>query len=312
MRIAMYGTGGTGGYYGARLASAGHEVWFIARGSHLDAIRANGLRVESPTGEMHIHPAHATDNPAEVGEVDLVILAVKTWQVMEAAEAMRPMIGSNTVVIPIQNGVEAPMQVAAVLGKSHVLGAESRIFSLISEPGTIRHVGGPGSITFGELDHQITERATRIKDILESAAIPAMVAPNIDSALWAKLLFVASVGGVGAVSRAPLGITRSQPETRAMITAAMQEIYDVATARGIPLPHNAIETALAFLETQPAQGTSSMQRDIAAGKPSELDAWNGVVDRLGRDVAVPTPVHSFVYHSLLPLERRARGLIDFP
>jgi 2-dehydropantoate 2-reductase len=312
MRIAIYGTGGVGGYYGARLAAAGHDVRFIARGNHLNAIRANGLRVESVAGDVHIHPANVTDTPSEIGEVEFVILAVKTWQVTEAAEAMRPLIGANTVVLPLQNGVEAPAQVAAVLGQSHVLGGETRIFSFIPEPGVIRHVGGPGSITFGELDYQVTERTTRIKEVLEQAAIPATITPNIDSALWAKLLFVASVGGVGAVSRAPLGITRTQPETRAMISAAMQEIYEVATAKGIPLPDNSIETALAFLENQPAQGTSSMQRDIAGGKPSELDAWSGVVDRVGREVGIPTPVHTFIYHSLLPLERRARGLIDFP
>lgn len=311
MRIAIYGTGGVGGYYGARLASAGHEVWFIARGAHLNAIRTNGLRVESGAGDVYIHPANATDTPADIGVVNLVILAVKTWQIVEAAEAMRPLIGADTIVLPLQNGVEASAQVAGIIGQPHVLGGESRVISLIAAPGVIRHVGGLGSITLGELDFRLTERVQVLRDTLNHAAIPTEIAPNIESALWAKLLFVAPVGGVGAVTRAPIGIIRSQPESRAMVQGAMQEIYDVATARGISLPTDAVATALAFLDRQPAQGTASLHRDIIEGKPSELEAWNGAVDRLGREVGVPTPIHTFIYHSLLPLERRARGLLEF-
>jgi 2-dehydropantoate 2-reductase len=311
MRIAIYGTGGVGGYYGARLAGAGHEVWFIARGEHLNAIRANGLRLESGAGDVHVSPTHATDTPADVGIVDLVILAVKTWQVVEAAEAMRPMIGATTMVLPLQNGVEAASQVAGVLGDGHVLGGESRVISLIAAPGVIRHVGGPGSITFGEWDSKITERAEGLRDTLNHAAIPAEISTSIESTLWAKLLFVAPVGGVGSVTRAPIGIMRSQPETRAMVEGAMQEIYEVATARSISLPDDAVRSALAFLDRQPAQGTASLYRDIIAGKPSELEAWNGAVDRLGREVGIATPIHTFIYHALLPLERRARGLLEF-
>lgn len=311
MKIAIYGTGGVGGYYGARLANAGHEVWFIARGAHLNAIRTNGLKVESVAGDVHVHPANATDTPADVGVVDLVILAVKTWQVIEAAEVMRPLIGTDTMVLPLQNGVEAAAQVAGIIGQQHVLGGESRVISLIAAPGVIRHVGGPGSITFGELDSHLSKRATQLHDTLNDAAIPTEIAPNIESALWAKLLFVAPVGGVGAVTRAPIGIIRRQPESRSMVQGAMQEIYDVATARGVVLPADAVSTALSFLDRQPAQGTASLHRDIIEGKPSELEAWNGAVDRLGREVGVPTPIHTFIYHSLLPQERRARGLLEF-
>lgn len=311
MRIAIYGTGGVGGYYGARLAQAGHEVWFIARGDHLKAIRQQGLRLESVAGDVHIHPTHATDSPADVGVVEVVILAVKTWQVSEAAEAMRPMIGSTTLVLPLQNGVEASSEVAKIVGKEQVLGGESRVISLIAAPGVIRHVGGPGSITFGELNGEITERAEELRDTLNAAAIPTEITPNIESTLWAKWLFVTPVGGVGAVTRAPIGIMRSQPETRAMVAGAMEEIYAVATARGLPLPPDAVATALAFLDRQPAHGTASLHRDIVEGKPSELEAWNGAVDRLGREVGIPTPIHTFIYHSLLPLERRARGLLNF-
>lgn len=311
MRIAIYGTGGVGGYYGARLAQAGHEVWFIARGDHLKAIRQQGLRLESVAGDVHIHPAHATDSPADVGVVEVVILAVKTWQVTEAAEAMRPMIGSNTLVLPLQNGVEASSEVAKIVGKEQVLGGESRVISLIAAPGVIHHVGGPGSITFGEWNREITERGEQLRNTLNAAAIPTEITPDIESTLWAKWLFVTPVGGVGAVTRAPIGIMRSQPETRAMVAGAMEEIYAVATARGVPLPPDAVATALAFLDRQPAHGTASLHRDIVEGKPSELEAWNGAVDRLGREVGIPTPIHTFIYHSLLPLERRARGLLNF-
>lgn len=311
MRIAIYGTGGVGGYYGARLAQAGHEVWFIARGQHLEAIRTEGLRLESVVGDVTIRPVYVTDTPADVGVVDAVLLGVKTWQVRDAAEAMRPMIGDHTIVLTLQNGVDAPNDVADVLGRDHVLGGETRIFSFIGGPGLIRHLGGPTSITFGALEAAGRAGAQHLQTVLTEAGITATIAPNIESALWTKLLFVTAVGGVGAVTRAPIGITRALPETRSMLRQAMIETYLVAEARKISLPNDIVEQSMGFLDTQPAEGTSSLQRDIAAGKPSELEAWNGAVVRLGHEVQVATPTHTFIYHSLLPWERRARGAVSF-
>lgn len=311
MRIAIYGTGGVGGYYGARLAQAGNDVWFIARGQHLEAIQRDGLRLESVAGNAIVNPVHATDNPADVGVVDAVLLGVKTWQVRDAAEAMRPMIGEHTVVLTLQNGVDAPTDVASVLGREHVLGGETRIFSFIGGPGFIRHLGGPTSITFGVVDDIALPVASALLTVLNDAEIKAEIAPNIDTILWTKLLFVTAIGGVGAITRAPLGVTRSLPETRSMLRQAMSETYMVAEARSIVLPNNIVETALTMLDTQPAESTSSLQRDIAAGKPSELEAWSGAVVRLGREVGIATPTHTFIYHSLLPWEQRARGVVSF-
>lgn len=312
MRFAIFGVGGVGGYYGGRLAQAGHDLTFIARGEHLRAIQEQGLRVESVKGDFTIYPAQATDDPAAVGPVDVVILGVKTWQVPEAAEAIRPLIGPETVVLPLQNGVEAPDQLAAVCGREHVLGGLTKIFSFIIGPGHIRHVGGPASISFGELDNQSRPRTNQLLTVLQEAGIAADIAPQIQVALWEKMLFVVSLGGVGAVTRAPIGIIRSIPETRAMLEEAMGEISAVARVRQIALEDNVVARTMLFVDSQPAAAVSSLQRDISAGRPSELEAWNGAVVRLGRQANVPTPLHDYIYRSLLPSELQARGQLQYP
>ncbi|MGH2537738.1 MAG: 2-dehydropantoate 2-reductase [Candidatus Promineifilaceae bacterium] len=311
MRIAVFGAGGAGGYYGGRLAQAGNPVVFIARGDHLEAIRAHGLQVESVAGDFGVQPADATDDPAEAGPVELVVLGVKSWQVPEAAEAMRPLIGRDTLVLPLQNGVEAAGQLAAALGEEHVLAGLAYIFSFLTRPGHIRHIGGPASIVFGELDGRVRRRTRRLLAVLRAAGIQAEIAPDIQAALWQKMVFVAALGGLGAVTRAPLGVLRTLPETRAMLVEAMAEIAEVARGRGVRLAAGAVQAALEVAERQPADATSSLQRDIGAGRPSELDYWTGAVVRLGTAAGVPTPLNNFFYHSLRPLELRARGELTF-
>jgi 2-dehydropantoate 2-reductase len=311
MRVAVFGTGGVGGYFGGRLAEAGEEVVFIARGAHLQAIREHGLHVESVKGDFVIHPAQATDNPAEVGVVDIVIVGVKAWQVTEAAQAMRPLVGPDSVVVPLQNGVEAPAQLAAVLGPECVVGGLAKIFGFIVGPGHIRHIGGPASIAFGELDNRPSTRLTQLREVFGRAGITAEISPDIHVALWEKFLFVVPLGGIGAVTRAPIGILRQLPETRQMLEQGMREILNVARARDIRLADDVIDRTMAFVNSQPADGTTSLQRDISAGRRSELEAWNGAVVRLGQQVGVATPLHTFLYHSLLPLELRAQGKVKF-
>ena len=312
MRIAVFGAGGAGGYFGARLARAGEEVVWIARGPHLEALRTRGLRVESIDGDFTLGPVQASDDPAEFRPVDAVFLGVKAWQVAEAARAMRPLIGPDTCVVPLQNGVEAADELRAVLGDRPVLGGVAKVFSFLVGPGHLRRPGGPASVSLGELDNRPSDRVRRLAECLRGAGLGAEIPPDIQVALWEKFLFVASGGGLGAVTRAPIGIVRSVPETRALLEAAMEEIRAVARARGVGLPDDVVPRTMAFVDTLPAAGTASLQRDLAAGRPSELEWWSGAVARLGADAGVATPIHAFVYWSMLPTELRARGRVTFP
>lgn len=314
MRIAVFGAGAVGGYFGGRLAQAGEDVVLIARGEHLEAMQARGLRVESIEGDFTIEPVQATDDPAAVGVVDAVLVAVKAWQVPRAAQEMRPMVGAETFVVPLENGVEAPSQLAAVLGEEHgsdvraVLGGLCRIISAVVEPGHIRHAGISPTITFGELDGRRSERVERLYEAFQKAqGVTPTIASDIHVAMWKKFLFIAALSGVGAVTRAPVGVLRSLPETRAMLEEAMEEIFAVAHARDVPLPPQTVAETMAFIDGLPPDGTASMQRDVMAGRPSELKSQNGAVFRLGREVGIGAPLHDFIYKSLLPQELQARG-----
>lgn len=307
MRIAIFGTGGVGGYFGGRLAQAGEEVIFIARGAHLEAIQKHGLIVKSIKGDFHIQPAQVLDDPAQAGEVDFVLLGVKAWQVLEAARALRPMIGEHTAVVPLQNGVEAPEQLVAVLGKEHVLGGMCQISALVAAPGEIHHVGIEPYVAFGELAGAPSQRAEHLRQAFDRAGVKVEVPGDILAAMWTKFMFIASISGMGAVTRAPVGTVRSLPETRHLLVRALQEVLAVAQARGVRLAPDAAEQRLAFIDSLPAGVTASMQRDIADGRPSELESQNGAVVRMGRQLGVPTPVHDFLYACLLPQERKAQS-----
>jgi len=312
MRIAVFGSGGVGGYFGGRLAHAGNDVTFIARGEHLRALTSAGLRVESTLGDFIVYPAKATADPAEIGAVETVIVGVKAWQVESTGVAIQPLVGRDTVVLPLQNGVEATSQLVAKLGPGHVLGGLCRIVSYIVGPGRIRHAGFAPFVAFGEVDNRMTERVLRLRDVFLQAGIETTIPSNIEAALWNKFLFIAAFSGVGAVTQAPAVVIRQLPQTRGMVESAMKEIETVASARGISLGEKAVNEALANIDSLPDNATSSMQRDIMAHRPSELESQNGAVVRLGRETGVGTPVNSFIYESLLPLELRARGEIEFP
>ncbi len=310
MRIAIYGPGSVGGYFGGKLAQAGEEVVFIARGAHLDAIRQDGLKVESIQGDFRIFPAQATDDPKEAGAVDVVIVGVKAWDVPAAAEAMRPLVGLSTLVVPLQNGVDAPGQLAAALDQPgqppHVIGGLCAIISMGPAPGVIRHAGMNPYIAFNRLDGLPDERVAALREAFSRAGVNAEVPADITAALWHKFTFIAAFSGVGAVTRAPAGRLRSVPETRAMLEAAIAEVETLARARGVALPADIAASVLAQVDSLPPSGTASMQRDIMAGRPSELEAQNGAVVRLGKESGVTTPTHAMIYASLLPQQQAAR------
>jgi len=311
MKIAVFGAGAVGGYFGGRLAQAGEQVVFIARGKHLQAMRRYGLKVDSIKGDFTIQPVQATDNPADVGVVDVVIVGVKAWQVPEVAEAMGPMVGPQTFVVPLQNGIEAPGQLAEVLGAEHVLGGLCGLISFVVGPGHIQHAGIEPFVNFGELDNRPSERAEKLRRIFARSGVTSEIPPNIQVAMWRKFLFIVSTSGMGAVTRSPIGVFRSLPQTRNMLEQVMQEVFDVAKARNVDLPEDIVTTTLAFIDGLPADGTASMQRDIMAGRPSELESQNGAVVRLGQEVNLATPLNAFIYRSLLPMELRARGQMEF-
>ena len=298
MRIVIYGTGGVGGYFGGRLAQAGEDVTFIARGEHLRAIKANGLRVDSPNDDFVIYPARATDNINQAGETDLVILGVKAWQVPDAARAIKPVIGSTATVLPLQNGVDAVPQLVDELGSRNVVGGLCRIVSYVVEPGHIRHAGFAPTIIIGELDNQRTERITKIEEVFKHAGLDTTIAADIQVALWTKFLFIASFSGVGALANAPAEVLRSDPKRRAQMQSAMEEIYTLAHARGVKLPSDSVEKVMAAVDNLPDDATSSMQRDIAAGKPSELESQNGAVVRMARESGIDVPTHELIYQTL--------------
>ncbi len=307
MRFAIFGAGGLGAYYGARLAEAGHEVGFVARGAQLEALRTSGLRVFSPLGDVHLAKPVATADPAELGVADVVIVAVKTWQLPAAAQAMRPLVGPSTMVVPFLNGVEAPDALAAALGAARVLGGLSKVFSMVESPGVVRHFNPGATVAFGELEGGPSKRAETLKQAFGEARVDAKVSEDIRTELWKKLVTVSSWAGLGALARSPMGVLRKIPETRALIERAMDEGIAVGLCRGHALFEAFKDELWRFYDALPAEATASMQRDLMAGKPSELDAWNGAIVRFGAECGVDTPVHGFTVHALLPLERRARG-----
>ena len=312
MRFAIVGSGGVGGYFGARLEQGGHEVAFLARGAHLATMRRDGLSVRSVAGDYTVSNPRAADDPTMLGEADVVLVAVKTWQLEAIMPEIPPLLGKDTVVLPLLNGVEATGELARHLGAERVLTGLCGIFAFIEAPGVIQHQGVDPFIRLGEPDNGQSERVARIADILDAApGMKAEVPDDIRVALWEKFLFVAPSGTVGAACRAPFGVMRTLAEVRALIRSAMEEIRDVGQELGVALDDGVVAKGLNGLDNAPAEGTASMQRDIMEGRRSELEAQPGAVVRLAERTGVSTPVNRMLYHLLLPQERRARGEIVF-
>jgi 2-dehydropantoate 2-reductase len=308
LKIAVYGVGGVGGYFGAVLARAGNPVSLIARGEHLKAIRANGLRIVTPKEEFTITPAAASNNPADIGPVDAVIVGVKAWQVPDAAQAMGPLIGPKTRVVPLQNGVEAVEQLAQAVGREHVLGGLCRIIASLAGPGAIKIGGMEPVVVLGELDgSELSGNAKALLEAFRAGGVNIQAAPDIQAALWDKWVFIAAVSGVGAVSRATVGEVRESAPTRALLQQVMEEVAAIGRQRGVRQAGDIVARTMSFIDNIPKEGTASMQRDVADGRPSELEAIIGSVVRFGKAAGVPTPATEFIYASLLPQEKRARA-----
>ncbi len=312
MRIAIYGSGGVGAYFGGRLAQLGKEVIFIARNENLTALRSRGLKVGSIAGDFILDKVNASGNPAEVGVVDYVLCCVKTWQVPGAARAMLPMVGPETLVIPLQNGIEAPEQLMTALDPANVLGGLCAIVAFLEAPGHVKHTGGNPLIRFGHLDNRPDARVNELAEAFNHCGgVKASIPDDIQVAMWQKFMLIAPWSGLGSVSRAPVGVLLGQPETRALFTEAIEEIYRVGLARGVALPDDSVEKTLKTLDSITPNSTTSMQRDLIRGRPSELDAQCGAVLRLGQEVGLETPVNRFLVYSLRSLELRARGHLKF-
>jgi 2-dehydropantoate 2-reductase len=310
MKIAVFGVGGVGGYFGGRLAQAGNDVAFVARGKHLDAIRAGGLKVDSISGSFAVNPVQATDRAADIGTVDLVLCCVKSWQVPMAAREIRPLMGPETTVITLQNGVEAHTSLSALIDSRHILPGVCRIISMIEAPGRIRHAAVVPSLVFGELDGKMTPRVGRLMQVFSGAqGLTVHASRDIMQALWKKLMLMAPWGGVGALTRSSIEILRRLPETRDMLLTAVREVCAVARANDIGVDENAVAAVMEFMDQLAPGSTTSMQRDIMDGRPSELNEQCGAVVRFGEKGGVPTPLSRFIYHSLIAMERRARDEI---
>ena len=308
MRIAVVGTGGVGGYFGGLLARAGHEVTFLARGDHLQAIRRDGLRlITASHGEFIITPARTEADPARVGPVDYVIIAVKTYHLEAVAPTLQPMVGRATAVIPLLNGVTAHEVLLRHLPRPAVAGGLCAVFSQIESPGFIRMGGNVKTVVVGELEGSPSERLDRIVAAWKSQDVDASQSDDILAALWTKFLFIASAGGITSLARVPVSGVRSQPRSRELLVQAFREVEAVARAKGVRLAPDVAEKTLNWVDGLAPEVTTSMQRDVAAGKPFELEAFSGTVVRAGEEAGVPTPVHATIYALLLPALERAMG-----
>lgn len=304
MKISIIGTGGVGGYFGGRLALAGNDVTFIARGKHLEAIQKNGLIVKSIKGDFKINPAKATDDLNCVKESELIIVCTKAWQVKEIAEKIYSIINENTIVLPTQNGVLAYEELTEFLPKRNVLGGLCRTFCKIESPGVISHMGLDPTIVYGEYDNSNTERITILNKLFNEAEITNIVAKDIQAELWKKFIMICS-SALLVVTNTNYGELRTFPETRTLVNELYKEIFDVAIAAGIKLSPELVERTMQNLDTYPPDSTSSLTRDVREGRPSEIEYQNGTVVNLGIKFRVPTPVNRFVYYSIIPSEEKA-------
>ncbi len=312
MRIAIVGAGGVGGLLAGLLSRAGVEVEVVARGAHADAIRTGGLRVDSPLGKFTAPVSTVGDDAAALAPADAVLVAVKAWQVAELAPSLRPLVAAGGVVVPLQNGVEAAGRLAAVLGEEHVAGGLVAVLSWIDGAGAVKHVGAPPRVKLGERGERAGRPSPRLDALaaaLRAAGAEVEVVADPERALWEKFLLIEPWGTVSAAARAPIGAVRSVPETRAVLVGAMEELARLARARGVALPDDAVARTLALIDAVPFEATASMQRDLGAGRPSELADQTGAVVRLAREARTDVPIHSVLYASLLPQEAAARGAI---
>jgi 2-dehydropantoate 2-reductase len=298
MRIAIMGSGGVGGYFGGRLAAAGQDVAFIARGDHLAALRQRCLAIRSALGDASLSPVRASDDPAAIGPVDLVIFTVKLYDTDEAAEAVRPLIGPDTGVVTFQNGITGPEVLAGKLGAKHVVGGVARISAVIAEPGVIRHTGTIAELLFGELDGGSSPRVEALAAALEEAGVRHTVSDDIRRDIWEKMVFLSTFAGLTSLLRLPIGPIRSDPETRGLLRDGLAEAHAVARAAGVGLPEDLVDRTLAQIDRLPYEGKSSMLHDLERGGRLEVAWLSGTIARMGKDLGVATPTHALIATAL--------------
>ena len=300
MRIAVVGAGGVGGGFGAALAKAGADVTFIARGAHLAAMKSQGLKVQGGRGETHLVPTRATDDPAEIGHVDIVLFCVKLWDVESAGERIKPLIGPDTAVIPLQNGIDAAERLIPILGKSAVMGGVAQISASIVAPGQILQVGTFMRMIFGELDGSISKRGQDFLALCLKAHFDATLSRQILTDLWMKFILLAANASITAATRRPIGGLRDDPDVRSVFVAAWRETIAVGRARGVALPADAFEKIAETTGNLPPNMKASMALDLDRGNRLELPWLGGKVVELGRQLGIPTPTHSTMYAMLKP------------
>jgi 2-dehydropantoate 2-reductase len=300
MRIAVVGAGGVGGGFGVALAKAGADVTFIARGAHLAAMKSQGLKVQGPRGDIHLVPTQATDDPAKVGQVDIVLFCVKLWDVESAGERIKPLVGPGTAVIPLQNGIDAAERLIPILGEKAVMGGVAQISASITAPGVITQVGNFMRMIFGELDGSRSKRGEDFLALCQQAGFDAVLSEQILTDLWMKFILLATNASITALTRQPLGKLRDDPDIRPVFIAAHQEVIDVGRASGVALPSDALARILEFIAHSPPTMKASMALDLERGNRLELPWLGGKVAELGRQLGVPTPTHSLMYAMLKP------------
>jgi len=298
MRIVVMGTGGVGGYFGARLAMSGCDVGFVARGRQLEAIRSQGLRVQSPLGDITVSDVEASDNPAELGKADLVLFGVKLWDTAEAAQLIRPLLGKETAVVSFQNGVMKDDILKEAQGAKHVIGGVAYIAATIAEPGVIRHTGNMQKLVFGEYGGAVTPRIERFRDACVAAGIDVEVPASIEQAIWEKFVFLVALSGTTTLARMPIGPIRGNERSRAFFQDVMEEVVLVARAEGVPLPDDYAAKRIAFADQLPATMTSSMHGDLERGSRLEVEWLSGDVVRRGKRLGIPTPCNRAIYDML--------------
>lgn len=299
MKIAIMGAGGVGGYFGGRLAQAGHDVVFIARGAHLKALRERGLTLKSALGDATIK-VRAVEDPAETGTAEVTLFAVKLWDTEAAAERLRPVVASGGVVIPFQNGVESISRIGAALGKERVMGGAAYIATRIGEPGTIVHTGTMARLRFGAVEPSQRAIATAFHTACRNAGIEAELVDDIERVLWEKFVFLVAMSGTTAVARVPIGVVRSDPDLRWLLEAAMRETWQVAKARGFALPDDFVAKQMAFADGLPPQMQASMLGDLEAGGRLEVPWLSGAVVRMAREAGIEAPANRAMLAALKP------------
>ena len=307
MKVAVIGTGGVGGYFGGLLAQAEHEVTFIARGAHLQAIKENGLRVESQLDGTFTVPGNATDNTAELEEQDLVLFTVKMYHNPEAIKHLGPLIGPDTVVLTLQNGIDNGDILAKAVGESHVMIGSAYLEGRVSEPGVVTQAG-PGLAAFGEMKVGISRRGENLLQRFQEAGWRVNLHENMPGMLWKKFAYIAGSAAVCAAANCVYEEMRTKPETRALIQHAIEEALAVGRAKGAPIMSDSLAWAMDSLDRFPGQGRASMAKDFTDMRPVELEGLTGTVVRMARELDVPTPANDFLYAILKPSAARIEAL----